>query len=206
MRDDENRVALGVKLAQQVDDELLVGFVEVAGGLVGKNQLRMIDERAGNGHALLLATGKLRRKMGDASGEAHAAEGFAGFGLVGHAVKILREHDVFERGEIGHEMELLKDETDFVGAIAGERALVKRGDVGAVHHGAAGAGAVEAAEDVDERGLAGAGGAHDGDPLAGVHGKRDLIERADSAEFFGEFFDLHKRGHHSPLRISAGRT
>ena len=37
VRDDENRMAFGVELAQQVDDKLFVGFVEVARWLVGEN-------------------------------------------------------------------------------------------------------------------------------------------------------------------------
>ena len=35
------------------------------------------------------------------------------FLLVGHAVKVLRQHDVFERSEVGNQMELLKDEANF---------------------------------------------------------------------------------------------
>jgi hypothetical protein len=55
VRHHDDRVALGVKFAQQAQDDFLVGFVEIAGRLVRENQLRMIDQRAGHCDALLLA-------------------------------------------------------------------------------------------------------------------------------------------------------
>src|SRR5437868_307111 len=113
MRDHQNRVAGIVQLAENVDDDSFVGFVEVAGGLVSKNQLRLIDQSARDGYPLLLATGKLRGQMREAVAEAHAFEGFFGLFFVRDAVKILRKHYVFERGQIRHQMELLKNEAYF---------------------------------------------------------------------------------------------
>src|SRR5580704_4512817 len=94
--DHEDGVAFAMKLAKQADDGFLVGLVEIAGGLVGKDELGMVDERASHGDALLLATGKLRGKVGDAVGESDAGEGGASFVFVRSAMEILREHDVFE--------------------------------------------------------------------------------------------------------------
>ena len=79
VRDHQDRVAFGVKFAQQADHDFLVGFVEIAGGLVRENQFRMIDQRASHGHALLLAAGKLRGQMLDAIGEADAGQRRARF-------------------------------------------------------------------------------------------------------------------------------
>ena len=45
--------------------------------------------------------------------QAHVRQGGQRFLLVGHAVKVLRQHDVFERGEVGNQVELLEDETNF---------------------------------------------------------------------------------------------
>src|SRR5271165_16262 len=116
----------------------------------------MIDQRARDGNALLLAAGKLRGKMLDSVGEADAHEGSAGFGFIGGAVKILGEHHVFESGEIRDEMELLKDEADFFGAEAREAGFIQARDVGSVDDGYAGRRRVEAAENIDQRGLTGA--------------------------------------------------
>ena len=52
--DHEDGVAGAVEFTEKADDDLFVGFVEIAGGLVGKDEFGLIDERAGDGHALLL--------------------------------------------------------------------------------------------------------------------------------------------------------
>ena len=50
-------------IGQQAHDLLAVGGVEIAGGLVGQDQLRGGDEGAGDGDALLLAAGELLRPV-----------------------------------------------------------------------------------------------------------------------------------------------
>ena len=55
----EDGVAGTVELAKELEDDGFVGFVEIAGGLVGEDELRLIDEGTGNGHTLLLAAGEL---------------------------------------------------------------------------------------------------------------------------------------------------
>ena len=62
---DENQCRLPAPLqAEQQIDHLLAGLaVEVAGRLVGQDDLRARAERAGDGHALLLAARELRREM-----------------------------------------------------------------------------------------------------------------------------------------------
>ncbi len=63
VRHDKNRVSGGMQFAQQIQDDGLVRFIEIAGGFVGQNQLWMVDQRARDGHALLLSAGKLRGNM-----------------------------------------------------------------------------------------------------------------------------------------------
>jgi len=58
VRDHEDCMARLVEFTKNVDDDIFVGFVKIAGGLVGKDELRLIDESAGDGDALLFATGK----------------------------------------------------------------------------------------------------------------------------------------------------
>ena len=51
--------------------DLVGGFgIQVAGGLVGQDDIRVIDEGPGDGHALALPAGKLGRPVIHASGEA----------------------------------------------------------------------------------------------------------------------------------------
>ncbi len=52
--------------------------VEVAGRLVGEDEARVVGQRAGNGGALLLAAGQLRRPVIDAFGETQRAEQLRG--------------------------------------------------------------------------------------------------------------------------------
>src|SRR5882672_8464863 len=96
----------------------------------------MIDQRARDGHALLLAARKLRGKMFQAVSQTNTAQGIRGFLLIGDAVEILREHDVFKRREVRDEMKLLENEADLVGAIAGQLALTELANLHAIHHNA----------------------------------------------------------------------
>ena len=101
-----------MQLAEKSDHDFFVGFVEVPGGLIGQDQLRLIDQRPRNRHALLLSAGKLRRQMRQAVAQSHALQRFRGLPFVRDTVKILRQHHVFERVQIGHQVKLLKHEAD----------------------------------------------------------------------------------------------
>src|SRR5699024_3162535 len=48
-----------VEGVQEFEDGFAGGVVEVSGGLVGKHDRGVADQRAGDGHALALPTGKL---------------------------------------------------------------------------------------------------------------------------------------------------
>ena len=117
VRDHQDGVARVVQFAKDLKDDLFVRFIEIAGGFVGQDDLRLIDQSARNGHALLLAAGELGREMCHSFAHAHAAQGFLRLLFIRHAVEILREHHVFECVQIRNEMKLLEDEADFFGAI-----------------------------------------------------------------------------------------
>src|SRR5258708_21924193 len=76
--DHQNCVAGIVQLAENLQHDGFVDFIEIARGLVRKNQLGLIDERASDSHALLLAAGELRGKMCEAVTQAHAMERITG--------------------------------------------------------------------------------------------------------------------------------
>jgi hypothetical protein len=133
--------------------------------------------------------------MRDAVGEANASERRARLGFIRRAVKILRQHHVFERGEIRDEMELLEDEADFLGAEAREAGFVEARDIDAVDERAPRSRRIEPAKNIDERGLARAGRPHDGDPFARLDAERHAVERADVAEFFPQILYLDDRRH-----------
>src|ERR1017187_8001503 len=63
VRDDDERRALRVQLAEQVDDACARRRVEIAGRLVGEDDGRFAYDRAGDGDALPLATRQLPRPV-----------------------------------------------------------------------------------------------------------------------------------------------
>ncbi len=97
----------------------------------------------------------------------------------GSAVVDEGQLDVVERGGAGEEVEGLEDEADLLVADAGEFVVVELGDVVAVEPVAALRGGVEAADEVHQRGFAGAGGAHDGDVLVVADAEVDAAESVD---------------------------
>ena len=58
VRDHEDGVAGLVEFAKNVDDDFFVNFVEIPSGLIGEDELRLIDESASDGDALLFTAGK----------------------------------------------------------------------------------------------------------------------------------------------------
>ena len=90
----------------------------------------MRDERTTNGHALLLAAGKLVGHVVFAFLEVEVGEGGGcHFETTSFVVAGIdeRERDVFDDGERGDEVEILENETDLLGADSG---LATRGDIG----------------------------------------------------------------------------
>src|SRR5260370_37316080 len=94
----------------------------------------MIDQLARDGHALLLAARKLRGEMFQAVSQANAAQGFGGLVLIGDAMEIMCEDDVFKRRDVWHEIELLETETDFLVEKAGHLEIAELADLHAMHH------------------------------------------------------------------------
>ena len=72
VRDQHDGLAAVVQLLEDAHDLFGRARVEVAGRLVGEEDGRIGDQRAGDGHALLLAAGELRRLVVLAAGEADA--------------------------------------------------------------------------------------------------------------------------------------
>ena len=183
VRDHHDGAALLVELAQQAQHDLFVLRVEIAGGLVGEDDARIVDERARDAHALLLASGKMRRQMLRAVGQPHPLQRLERFALVGHAVEVLRQHHVLERRQVGDQVELLEDEADLLGAEAVQLGVGERGHVLAFEIDLARGGAVQAADQIHQRGLPRARGTHHRQPLAGLDVQRDIVERADDGPF-----------------------
>src|SRR5258707_4778429 len=144
--------------------------------------------------------------MGEPVAEADALEGFRVLAFVREAVKILSEHHVLESAQVGHQVELLKDEADFFGAVTNQVVLRKFGQVPPVDDYVARGQRIQAAENIDQGGLAGAGWPHQRDPFAGLDVEGDAVQRAQRPVLLHQRFNAHLRVHASPRKTLAGRT
>src|SRR5579863_3848065 len=88
--------------------------------------------------------------MAQAVAQADALERLRGLRFIRDAVEVLREHDVFHRGEIGHQVVLLKYKSDLVRPETGELRFAECADVETVHAGDARSLLVETAKNIDE--------------------------------------------------------
>ena len=197
--EDEGEAEAAVEIVHEVDELGGIFGVEVGGGLVGEHQGRTMNDGAGYGDALTFAAGEQIGAMAGAGGEADAfkGSGYAGAALgCGDALDQQREFDVFSRGEDGDEVEGLKDESDFDAAEGGEARRAEFGCIDTLDEDAAGGGLVDATDEVEQRGLAAAAGAGDGQELAGGDVEAGVAQGADKAmvkwEVSGDCFDADK--------------
>ncbi len=79
MRHDDDGAPFTVELLKDAENFFTAMAVERAGRFVGKNDLRIVDERAGDGNALLLSAGKLARAMMRAFAHPESLQDHAGF-------------------------------------------------------------------------------------------------------------------------------
>jgi hypothetical protein len=99
------------QLAEQAEDVLATGGIEVAGRFIGENERGPVDEGAGDSDALLFAAGELAGQGGGAEAEADAFEqgGDAGFAFGGRdADELERQLDIFGGGERWQQVKELK--------------------------------------------------------------------------------------------------
>src|SRR5262249_12583541 len=140
----------------------------------------MIDERTGDGHALLLSARKLGGQMMLALAESHGRQRRAGLlVLLGERYVAVekRQLDVFNGAGARNEVEVLEDEPQLLIANGGALIGGQIRDVGAAEVIGAARRAVEAADDVHERRFARARRPHYGDERSAVDLDRDAAQR-----------------------------
>ena len=85
--------------------------------------------------------------------QADARQRLDRFFLVGHAVKILRQHDVLDGGEEGNQVKLLEDKSDFFRAYAIQIRRRNPGNILPIEPDLARRRPVEAANQIDQRSI-----------------------------------------------------
>lgn len=198
VRDEQKR---GVLLAANIDDELhnrfARAFVEISRRFIRENQRRAIDERTRDGDALAFAAGKLGRQVRHAFGEPDAGEQFLRlFPRLAHrrSRDACGEQNVFERGQLGNEVEKLKDIADKFRARLGEKCVPALGDAFAGPEKFAGIGRVESAENLQERRFPRTAFAAYGNAFSGCDGEIDVGQHVNRSRRSREgFFDILSR-------------
>ncbi len=162
---DHDDQAIFGNLGEQVHDLHGGMGIQGAGGLVGQNDLRVVDERAGNGHALHLAAGKLARLLVHVLGKPHGRQGLLGPpGALGfpYARQRQRQFHILQNSLVRNEVVALEHESDAVVAEGVPVAVLVAMGGNAVDDHVAGIVVVQTAHHVQQRGLARARGAENG--------------------------------------------
>ena len=189
MRDQNNGVAFGVQPFDDFHHHLAAAGIERAGGLVGQDDFAAVHQGAGNGHALLLAAGELvglvvflafQAQIGQKPGGA-----FIPLFLIHAGIHGGQRH-VFARAQCAQEVVALENEAELAPAQRGQFVAAHLHGFHAVDLIRTGSSAVEAAEDVHQRGFAGAGLADDGDEIAFLDGEADVFQNVDAVGAFAE--------------------
>ena len=81
--DDECHALLAVQLDEQLAERRGGGLIQRAGGFVGEQELRLVDERAHHRHPLPFAPAELAGAMVQAVAQTHAFEQAFGAGFIG---------------------------------------------------------------------------------------------------------------------------
>jgi hypothetical protein len=203
---------LAVEPLEQRHHLLAGAGVEVAGGLVGEQHLRLAHQGAGDGDPLLLTAGQLVRPVVEAVAHAHPLQGRlrAPPSLPPARTPVHQGHpDVVEGAGAGQQLEGLEDEADGAVAQLGQLVLAHRGDVAAAHPQHAGRRPVEPAEQVHQRRLAGAGRPDDGGVVAALDGEGDAAEGVDRDALelvgAGDVDSLESRCGHVTLELTGRR-
>ena len=177
--DDEGAASAGGKLIHQRQDAGGGVLVEVAGGLVHQHQAGIGDQGPGDRRTLALTAGQLAGLVFGPGAQPYLVQQSTRLVLgvtLAATANDQRQRHVLQRRELRQQMVELVDEADVAIAEAPDLGVAHLVQHGVGHPYFAGAGAVEATEQVEQGGLAGARTADHRDPLAGVHLELELVE------------------------------
>ena len=153
--------------------------IDIAGGLVGEDHLRLAGQRPCHRHALLLATRQLAGPVLEAVGQAGGADHLVDpVGVARAAGEVHRQHDVLDGGQRGDQVERLEHEPHVVAAQQREIAFGQGGQVDLADEHLPLGDPVQSRHAVHEGGLARARRPHDGGELSLLERHVDGVECA----------------------------
>ena len=130
---------ISVLLVHRLDElqYLLRGVVvQRAGRLVAQQQLRVLGKRSGNGHALLLAAGKLRREVVHAMRKAHLRKHLRRIKRI--RADLAGKLNVLERRKVLNQVIELEHEADIQTAVLRELTFGESADLAPIKRDGAG--------------------------------------------------------------------
>src|SRR5712671_6565037 len=148
----ERGAALSVQFEHKVDHARAGRGVEIARGLVGKEELRLGDEGARECHALLLAAGERLGVMPQPLGEAHALEHLRrAVRRARFARELQGQHHVLQRVQRRQQLKRLEHETEEARAQSRAPVLVEAEEIRAIQAHSTRAWRIEAREQAEKR-------------------------------------------------------
>ena len=119
-----DRLSLGDQPLEDLKNGFSGDTIQVAGWFVGDDHVRVVDQRPGNGDALFLSTGDVRRDLVSMVGDFDHLQQFerpflADGGLVG-TQKVGRQHDILHQAEGRHQLKRLVNDAQVFAPPQGE--------------------------------------------------------------------------------------
>ena len=184
VRHHDDGMALCMQLQQNLDHLGAALRVQRAGRLVGQQHVAAVHEGARNAHALLLPAGQLARLVLQAVGHAQAREqrigAFAAQSPWAPRIDGGYLH-VADGAQVTQQVVALKNKTEMLAPQLSQLVGTQLAGRPAGHAVAAGAGFVQATQNIHQRGLARARSADDGHHLAGAYVEVDVGQHGDRA-------------------------
>ena len=208
VRDEDDGVPGGIEFLKNLHDLLARVAVQRAGGFIGQHHAAAVHEGAGNGYALLLPAGELpglvRQALAQPQALQQAGRSRAARSRAQARVDGGNFHVVLRR-QARQQLVALKDKAEMLAAQARQFIRLHGARFAAQHLVAAARRLVQAADDVHQRGFAGAGWADDGHHLARANRQVHVLEHGHRAVARRKFARDAAQAHQRRARPAAIR-
>src|SRR5258707_6958710 len=189
-----DRGSLLIQPAEELHNFERLPRMQIAGGFVGQNDLRIAGHRAGHAHQLLLSAGELIGKQVFLAHDLKPVEDIGDHGgpLGPRYIAIgKRNVDIFLHRQVVEQMITLKHKTDVLAIELGALPAIQFVHRMLEEHEFARPSVIEQAENAEQRGLARSGGPHNRDKLAFFHLQIHTAQQPRNAggTLYG-FFDI----------------
>ena len=172
----------GAKLVdffQNLNDLVGIDRIEIAGRLVSDDNIRLIDDRSGNSHALFFAAGELAREIPCFVAQIDEFEHVRhvrGDLAVGAAAHLHSKSDIFVGGFVWNETKILKNSANAATELA-HVFTTQFMNIGRLKKNSAGRRTILGDEHFEQCGLPRAGMSHHGDKFFRLDLKTDALKR-----------------------------